>query len=371
MKRKKAALYNPYLDTMGGGERHILAIMKAIEDAGYEIHIFWDNDLNNVISSKLNLEFTSPIHYHDNIFKNSSVIEKLQTLSNYDLFFYVTDGSYFFSTAKKNYVFCMVPNKDLYKLNTFSKLKTHNYSFIANSEFTKSWLKKWNINAEVIYPSLDNHFINLDPSTLKKENTILSVGRFFGHLHSKKHDVIIKAFKQLHINPKFSHLKLVLAGSLKNEDKNYFQSLVELIGDDKSIELKANLPHSKLLQLYKDAKYYWHFAGYGVNESRHPEQVEHLGITPLEAMASGCITFCYKAGGPKEIIQNAQNGFLFQDDNELFQKMQEIITNEELQQSIKNNAVKFVHEHFRFDVLKKRVWEVLELKEEFVSVKNI
>lgn len=371
MKRKKAALYNPYLDTMGGGERHILAIMKAIEDAGYEIHIFWDKDLTNVISSKLNLEFNTPLHFHPNIFKNSSLIDKLQTLSQYDLFFYVTDGSYFFSTAKKNYVFCMVPNKDLYQLDFISQLKTKNYSFVSNSEFTQSWLKKWDINSKVIYPSLDNHFINLDPNTLQKEETILSVGRFFGHLHSKKHDVIIKAFKELHKKKEFSHLKLILAGSLKDEDTQYFQSLVELIGEDTSIELQPNLPHAELLQLYKNAKYYWHFAGYGVNESRHPEQVEHLGITPLEAMASGCITFCYNAGGPKEIIKNGYNGFLFQDEKELFSQMNNLVNDKDLQQSIKENALTFVHEHFRFDVLKKGVWEVLDLKEEFVSVQNI
>ncbi len=40
MKRKKAALYDPFLDVMGGGEKHILSILKVLEEKGFEIHIF-------------------------------------------------------------------------------------------------------------------------------------------------------------------------------------------------------------------------------------------------------------------------------------------------------------------------------------------
>ena len=34
---KRAALYDPYLDILGGGEKHILSILKVLEDEGYEI----------------------------------------------------------------------------------------------------------------------------------------------------------------------------------------------------------------------------------------------------------------------------------------------------------------------------------------------
>jgi hypothetical protein len=42
---KKAALYDPYLDVMGGGEKHILSILQVLEHEGYEANVFWDHDL--------------------------------------------------------------------------------------------------------------------------------------------------------------------------------------------------------------------------------------------------------------------------------------------------------------------------------------
>ena len=44
-KIKRVALYNPYLDTLGGGEKHILSILDVFAEQGYEINIFWDKNL--------------------------------------------------------------------------------------------------------------------------------------------------------------------------------------------------------------------------------------------------------------------------------------------------------------------------------------
>lgn len=37
----KAAIYNPYLDTLGGGERYTLSFAKALLDKGYDVDIEW------------------------------------------------------------------------------------------------------------------------------------------------------------------------------------------------------------------------------------------------------------------------------------------------------------------------------------------
>ena len=58
MKRKRAALYDPYLDTLGGGERYVLAIMKELEQAGYEIDIIWNQDLSKEIKDRLRFDFS-------------------------------------------------------------------------------------------------------------------------------------------------------------------------------------------------------------------------------------------------------------------------------------------------------------------------
>jgi hypothetical protein len=148
MKRKIAGLYDPYLDSMGGGERHVLSMLEVFEkEADFDSVVFWDEDYSERIKKTLNLTFDH-LSFEPNIFKHSGTIGKLNKLNNLDLFIYVTDGSYFFSTAKKNYIFCMVPKPELFNNTVLNVLKTRNFSYICNSEFTQSWLKNYGGNAE-------------------------------------------------------------------------------------------------------------------------------------------------------------------------------------------------------------------------------
>lgn len=361
MKRKKAALYDPYLDVLGGGERYILSILQELEETGYDPHIFWDIDLTESIRTQLNIKFSSSIKFYPNIFrKKHGFFKKLSELKSFDIFLYVTDGSYFYSTAKKNYIYCMVPQKKLYPSNFATKIKTSNAQFITHSYFVQDFLKRWGIDSQVLYPFLDSVFTDIPATSLKKEKIIISVGRFFQHLHNKKHDVTIELYKKLKQKSKlFKDYKLIIAGGLKKEDTDYFNKLKDLAHDDSSISLIPNISHTELIDLYKRATIYWHMAGYGVDENKHPDQVEHLGITPLEAMAASCITICYNAGGSKELIVDGKNGFLFQNEDELFEKVIAVAEDPEQQKTIKKNAKEFISEHFTKSVFKEHVKKII------------
>jgi glycosyltransferase involved in cell wall biosynthesis len=357
---KKVALYNPYLDVLGGGEKHILSIIKIFEDFGFTPYVFWDTNLKKKIERILGLNFKN-LFFLPNIFKKKSTLsffKNLFVLKKFDYFFYVTDGSYFFSLAKKNFVFAMVPDKNLYQLNLINRLKLLNWQFIANSSFTSFWLKKWGINAWVITPYIDEKLFKLNRQ--KKEKVILSVGRFFSHLHSKKQDIIIKTFKKIkQKNSLFKNFKLILAGGLKEKDKDYFNYLQKITADDCSIIFKPNISQKELYRLYQKATFFWHFTGYGVDEEKYPQNVEHLGITPLEAMAAGCLTFCYKAGGPRTLIEDGLNGFSFNSEKELIRKMENIIFDKRMQKNIKKNAYDFVFKNFSYEVFKEKVKKLI------------
>ena len=360
MRKKILGLYDPYLDVLGGGEKHILSIIKILENE-YEIHIFWDEDLSNQLSSRLNIKFKNQPIFKKNIFKSKkNIIEKLKILKNYEYFFYITDGSYFLSTAKKNFVFCMIPDKYLYQMNILNRIKTSNFKFISNSKFTKDWLVKWNIKSDVIYPQIDDVFIKSSLNSLKKEKIILSVGRFFKHLHSKRQDLLISCFEDLKKKDnRFSDYKLILAGGVKEEDKKYFSLLEDGYKKDKSIIFKPNISFSMLLELYKKSEFFWHIAGFGIDEEKHPELTEHLGMAPLEAMAMGCVTFVYNAGGIKETIKDQENGFLFNTIEELINKSIKVSRNPLLQNMIKNKAKKSIIKNFSFDSFNKTVNRVV------------
>jgi glycosyltransferase involved in cell wall biosynthesis len=362
MKKRRVGLYDPYIDTLGGGEKHILSILEVLANDGYEIDVFWNKNLTKEIKSKFSFQCFKTLKFVPDIFhQHKSIIHSLETfrfLKAYDNFFYVTDGSYFFSGAEKNYVFCMVPQKNLYDMNPINKLKTANYRFISNSQYTKKWLDRWGIKNDYLYPYIDDKLIN--SPTNKKEKIILCVGRFFPQLHSKQHKIIIETFAKLQLSsPDFKDYKLILAGGLKHEDKTYFEELKNNAKNNPAIIFKPNVPLDKLYELYKLSNFFWHFAGYGIDENIHPEMVEHLGITPLEAMAAGAITFSYNAGGPKEIITDGQNGFLFDNEKEIIGKMQSVLENPEQQQSIRKKANEYIHTNFSFVVFTKKVQKII------------
>jgi glycosyltransferase involved in cell wall biosynthesis len=361
MKRKIAGLYDPYLDSMGGGERHVLSMLEVFEkEADFDSVVFWDEDYSERIKKTLNLTFDH-LSFEPNIFKHSGTIGKLNKLNNLDLFIYVTDGSYFFSTAKKNYIFCMVPKPELFNNTVLNVLKTRNFSYICNSEFTQSWLKNYGVDAQVLHPYIADDFLTLPLSHGTKEKNILVVGRFFGHLHSKRQDMAIKAFTELKKNPEFSDYKLVLAGNVLPSDQSYVDTLRAMIGKNPYIDLRTNVSFSGILELYEKSRFYWHFTGYGIDDTKEPERVEHFGITPLEAMASGCITFCYNAGGPKSFIHNGENGFLFSSVEELMKQMSQVLEHGAEMHLISEQARNYVDVTFSYERFKKNTLEVFGL----------
>ena len=359
---RQAGLYDPFLDTLGGGELHVLSILQVLSSCGYEPYIFWDKNLSREIKQKFSLTFINKTRWVPNMFgSKSSLLKKHDELKNFDVFIYVTYGSYFFSSAKKNFIFCMVPDNKLYQMNQLNRFKTLNYQFIANSRFTGNWLNHWGIKNEILYPYIDDVFFT--DNRIRKEKLILSVGRFFSHLHSKQHEIIIRVFEKFLKSKKdFESYTLILAGGLKKEDKDYFQKLQKMVKNNPNIELKPNVSYKDLVSLYQKAEIFWHFTGFGVNEKEHPEMVEHFGIAPLQAMASRCITFCYNAGGPKEFMRDGENGFLFNDEKELLRKMELGIKNKELRNKIIHNAKAFVKKHFSYEVFEENVKNIFSLK---------
>ncbi|KKP87006.1 MAG: Glycosyl transferase [Candidatus Roizmanbacteria bacterium GW2011_GWA2_35_8] len=206
------------------------------------------------------------------------------------------------------------------------------------------------IDPITITPYIDNQ---LKPG--KKEKIILSVGRFFPHLHNKNQVQIIETFKKLKNKYKeFLNYKLILAGGLKNEDRSYFEQLKSLSGDS-SIIFKLNISLDELYGLYGLSTYFWHFTGLGVDEKNHPDSVEHFGIAPLEAASSGCLVLCHNSGGPKEIFTNEENGVLFENENDLIKSIKKLEDNLPLKNKIVSNGVKLAKNKYNYQLFKNKV----------------
>ena len=333
----KAGIFDPYLDTLGGGERYCLTVAEALLKKDWQVDIFWPNDLlKNKLQDKFNLSieklnFIDYSPYGKNLWQRKS-FEK-----NYDFLFYLSDGSIPFMFGKNNILHFQVPFQDVLKKNFLNsqKLKRIN-KVVCNSLFTKKIIDgRLDINSEVLYPPID-----LGPiKPLKKENLILNVGRFSQLLQAKRQDILIDAFKKLSPNIVFKDWQLILAGGTEVGGEKFINRLRDMAKGYK-IKISESPPFSELITLYGQAKIFWNASGYEINEEKEPQKVEHFGMTTVEAMAAGCVPIVLGKGGQKEIISNGKDGYLWQSIDDLINLTKKLIDNKDLIAEVSKSAMK-------------------------------
>jgi len=115
------------------------------------------------------------------------------------------------------------------------------------------------------------------------------------------------------------------------------------------VKFVVNPNFDKLKDLYAKSKFFWHAAGFGVDELAQPEKVEHFGITTVEAMSSGCLPVVIGKGGQKEIIVEG-TGYLCDDAKEIASKTETLLGNDSLYKKSQamaiDHAQKYSHSSF-------------------------
>jgi len=313
-KKLKIGFYNPYFDGLGGGERYTLTLAGHWSKL-HEVSLFWDDPkIVGQSEKRFGLDLTG-VRVVPNIFKNANIFEKLWKSREYDLIFFLSDGSIPGSLAKHNILHFQVPFASV--LADVWKLKRYD-AIVCNSEFTKSELDpQVALHAMVIYPPVQQ----IDAGAQIKKKQILSVGRFTSYFQAKKQEVLIDAFIKGYKAGKFNHWELVLAGGLLPSDQQYFENLSKRVRGE-PIRLLPNISNDELIALYKTSRLYWHAAGFG---ETNPAQMEHFGITTAEAMSAGVVPIVYAAGGQLEIVIDNVNGCVWRNVDELIQKTHDLI----------------------------------------------
>ncbi len=336
----RVAIYSPYLDTFGGGERYMMTIAETLIQ-GNDVDVLLDSNLEDKgieflkteLSQRFNLNLQSVNFIKGPFGKNSSSLSRSLFLKKYDALFFLTDGSLFIPTAKKNILHIQSPLIGEPAKGLWGKIKLKGWNIILyNSEFTKqNSIKNWPLKSVVVYPPVDVEKIK----PLKKEKYILSVGRFFGYLKDKKQAILIEAFKDLYKNKNMNGWSLNLVGAASDGDKPYLEELKKL-AKGLPINFYPNLSFNKLVEMYGKSSIYWHAAGFGENE---PTKMEHFGISTVEAMAGGCVPVVIAKGGQLEIIENNLNGYLWSSINELKEYTLKLISENDLREQLSQNAI--------------------------------
>lgn len=307
----KIGLFSPYLDTLGGGEKYLFDIAVCLVDK-HEIDIFW-NDKGILAKAEYRFNISlSKVNCVNNIFSGRNSIKKSLLTKKYDVIFYVSDGSFPILLSKRNFLIIQFPVNWIVVNPVYRVKLTRIKTIICYSDFVKKYLvKKFKKETIVIAPQID---IERNKS-INKENIILSVGRFTKGMNRKKQEILIKTFKEL-VEDGFKGWKLVIVGSYRDEDKDFYDFL-NSESQNYPIEVLGNISYSQLQELYNKAKIYWHAAGYDEDLDNHPEKAEHFGITTVEAMRCGAVPIVIDAGGQSEIVENGKSGYKWSNLNEL------------------------------------------------------
>lgn len=340
----RIGIFDPYLDTLGGGEKYMLTAASFLSKNN-DVSVFWDKDVLTQASERFNLDLSN-VKLKKNIFgRKISLAEKLIQSNKYDVIFYLSDGSIPI-TACKLYIHFQFPVEWVKANNLITKQKVKRVKkFISNSSFTKEFIdNKFNVKSIVIYPP--TYFKKEMPKVdlKQKKNYILNVGRLTKNEageYFKKQDMLINAFKKLK-DEKNNNWELILAVSFIEKDSFLLEELNKMT-KGYPIRIYDNLSFGKLSKLYQDSKIYWHASGFGENLKKNPQNAEHFGITTVEAMANGLVPVVINAGGQKEIIDNNKNGFLWDTEKELIKYTLDLIQDENQLNKLSQNAINKAH----------------------------
>lgn len=347
-----AAIYDPYLDTMGGGERYTLTFGLALRKLGYEVDVFWDDaSIKSRLTERFGLDL-SALNFLPNIFKTRNSVGTGAYLSNYRIVFIVSDGSIPVMTGKKNLLHFQVPFQHVGGRRLLNRIKLKKVTqVICNSHFTKKFIdQEYGVNSTVLYPPVATHqFI-----AGKKQNLILSVGRFSGLMQQKRHEILASAFKNL-VSGGLKGWSLCLAGGSEIGGSEIVHNLRKECHDF-PIRIMENPKFDELQNLYSQARIFWFASGFGIDPNRAPHKVEHFGISVAEAMSAGVVPFVHPVGGVVEIVENEATGFYWSSPDELITKTLHLIKNpnklKKISQSAANQVQKFSSAKFMQNVSK-------------------
>jgi glycosyltransferase involved in cell wall biosynthesis len=338
----RASIVNPYLDTLGGGERYTLSFAKVLMESGYIVDLQWqDPDIKDALEKRFGLKL-----------KNLNIVPDVNRGDGYDLCFWVSDGSVPMLKARNNILHFQVPFHDVNGTSLLNKMKLFRINnVVCNSNFTKKIIDaEFGVKSLVIYPPVD--VVQVKPK--HKENVILSVGRFSSLMQSKKQDMLIETFKKMH-DEGSKGWRLVLAGGVEVGADKFVASLKDL-SEGYPIEIVKSPNFSDLKNLYGKSRVFWSASGFEEDENTHPQKVEHFGITVVEAMSAGCVPVVFNAGGHKEIVDNGETGFLWSSADELSRLTNELMGDKVLLRKLSQSAIKksvaFGYENFKSDFKK-------------------
>jgi glycosyltransferase involved in cell wall biosynthesis len=305
----------------------------------------------------------------DNFLGRAFFESRIKRISKrFDIFINCSINLFIFR-AKKNIVIVHFPlqkkiHSDFVRKNPFFILSAWHKDlkwpsayelYIANSLYTQKWLHRiWRISphrSALLNPPVA--FVKNTGET--KSDYIVICSRIEP---SKEIELLVKAFLSSPVLRQSA--KLFIAGAVITENTAYVNTIKALIKEHTGmVRLIENPNREEIEHYYRMSKIFWHAKGYSHDEDTEPAELEHFGITTVEAMSAGCVPVVINKGGQREIVHDGVNGFLWNNPEELIEKTAALLRDPENCRVMSKNAREAV-EKYSFDEFTKKLRLLLE-----------
>lgn len=347
------ALYTPYWENMGGGEKYLCAMAEALAaDGRYDVTLLSDSrPLDQQAMESYFAVSLSGVHMYNGsprlvadalertriavVTNNYRSLGLPGTRTVYVLqvpYPDITAGSIVRKVARGE---IRDGIKDILRRGLLATCRKAS-AVLVYSEFVRSSLRQHHrLSSTVLHPPIDDF-----SGHYQKERAILSVGRIFrGEYNDKRYDVLIEAFRILCGRQERPGLQYWIAGSCADDPRSQAW-LAELRERSRGFPIRfyVNASYATLAELYGRASLLWHAAGYGIDEHRHPERTEHFGMTPLEAMSARCVPLAVNAGGTRDTVEQGVSGYLWSTPAELLGHTERLLDNSGLLEAFRRGA---------------------------------
>ncbi|MEO1003656.1 MAG: glycosyltransferase [Cyanobacteria bacterium J06638_7] len=321
---RSIAIYNTYMNTYGGGEKHMLGIAQQFSSQpGAEVTIICEQPFD-VAALVRHFDL---IPFRCSTLIVGSVTPKLTAF--YDCLINSTHRSNLISLARKSYYLVSFPGKNV------SSVTRKTYHFLHNSEFTADWAQQfWGPQqSTVVYPVVfdSQPSFGVQPGDGsfslegRKENCILSVGRFNYGGHCKNHHRLVQAFQQkLMEDESLGNWTLQIIGSVDYSSRSsveHHQDTLAMAATCGRIDVIANAESAEVAAAYRRAKIYVHATGLDVDPLAEPHRMEHFGIAVYDGLLAGCACLVFASGGPVQQVAGLQWSSTYGSEEELGQQL--------------------------------------------------
>jgi glycosyltransferase involved in cell wall biosynthesis len=342
LRKPRLAIYDHAFHFIGGAQKYGLSLISALQDrfdieiiankkVGHTDFFRWYNlDLSNCEIKIIKLPYFEE--------KNATHLDPAcitkdeenpfhlisQESGNYDIFVNNSMNEMVFPLSNISVLVCHFPERRP-KTYFYADRYTH---IVYNSRFTAQWIRrKWNLDPqEHIYPPVDMEPRNTD---IQKKKTIISVARFEVEGTKRQQEMIETFVKLKHEFPLHTkNWSFVLVGGSPAKNP-YLSRLKNIIAQhpDKNIHLRVNIPVEELTSLYQEATLFWHICGV---THADPSEIEHFGMTTVEAMQNEVVPLVFDGGGLREIVDHGINGFRVKSKAELLEYSLKLFQDEKL-----------------------------------------